>query len=112
MAKHDFKYLHVTGYACAPGSTTTTPVMCVAGQFSTAGSVSSCDPCAGGRYGDTDGATTDQCTGECTEGMYLHDKYACVCDRHSNTTDADVQLCVACFDGLGNVLLWIHIILA
>jgi hypothetical protein len=60
--------LCTAGYACAAGSTTATAAICAAGKYSLAGA-GACTNCPAGLFGDTDGLTTDSCTGLCTAGL-------------------------------------------
>jgi hypothetical protein len=60
------------GYACPPGLNTSNPgssYECVAGRYSARGQ-GVCSPCPKGRYGNTAGAVSSDCTGACVVGHY------------------------------------------
>ena len=59
----------VAGYACPPGSTNATAVLCSAGQYSVAAS-GSCTLCDKGRFGASSGLGTNNCSGLCVGGSY------------------------------------------
>ncbi len=61
------------GFICpTPGSTTPTPIKCLAGTYSNAGATS-CTNCAAGQYGATDGLQSSACSGFCAAGTFSAD---------------------------------------
>jgi hypothetical protein len=57
------------GYACPPGSNTSTALVCPAGTFSLPGAAV-CTNCGAGLYGASPGLTTVACSGPCNDGRY------------------------------------------
>ena len=57
------------GFACPPGSTNSTAVICSLGKYSL-GAVGVCTSCSAGLYGDTLGLSSASCTSQCPPGRY------------------------------------------
>ncbi len=57
------------GYICPSGSTSSTPIVCPAGQYSLPQS-SACSKCPPGRFGDSSAASSARCAGPCQSGYY------------------------------------------
>ena len=57
------------GYACPPGSTSPTAVVCPVGQYSLVGAAQ-CVECVAGQYGSVQGLTIVGCSGLCAPGRY------------------------------------------
>ncbi len=79
------------GYACGPGSTNATALMCGPGSYSYSGA-GVCTPCPVGRFGGSMGLTNGSCSGPCSAG------YAC---PSGSTNSTPVQCAPGTFSELG-----------
>ncbi len=72
------------GYACPTGSTNSIAAVCPVGRYSQSG-WGSCNLCAAGSFGGTEGLTSPACSGNCSAG------YACP----AGSTNATAVMCSA-----------------
>ncbi len=91
------------GRFCGTGATSATGIACPLGRFSEMGSVTSCDPCPAGRFGNVTGQVSSDCSGACVapagsvcvSGAAFR-LSASVCHRGTYSPGGTVTACVPC----------------